>query len=401
MIVVFYIFAALLVYMSFKSFRGGINYLNYFRSELSKPAGPYTPLATVIIPCKGLEDGLETNLKAVLDQDYPAFEVIFVVDSEEDPSAELIKKVSRKDAKTAKNTKVVIADRATGSSQKVENLREAVLNASDESEVFVFVDSDTRPQSEWLRFLVAPLANERIGAATGYRWFISNRPTFGSEIRSVWNASIASALGPNCKSNFCWGGSMAIRRETFERVNMRERWRGTLSDDFAVTRAMKAAGLDIYFVPQALTASVGDFTLLDTVEFTNRQMKITRVNAPDLWLLSYFGSIVFNAVMISAFLIVILSKINDLNVLIAMITSIAVSAFSIGKSWTRLKAVELALADRWPQVKRQWLTQNTLWLLSPALFLINCIVATFSRRMTWRGIKYELKSPSETVIIAD
>jgi hypothetical protein len=194
---------------------------------------------------------------------------------------------------------------------------------------------------------------------------------------------------------------MAIRRDTFERVNMRERWRGTLSDDFAVTRAMKAAGLDIYFVPQALTASVGDFTLLDTVEFTNRQMKITRVNAPHLWLLSYFGSIVFNGVMISAFLIVILSKINDLNVLIAMITSIAVSAFSIGKSWTRLKAVEFVLADRWPQVKRQWLTQNTLWLLSPALFLINCIVATFSRRMTWRGIKYELKSPTETVIIAD
>lgn len=401
MIVVFYIFAALLVYMSFKSFRGGINYLNYFRSELSKPAGQYTPFATVIIPCKGLEDALEDNLKAVLDQDYPAFEAVFVVDSEEDPSAELIKKVSRKDAKTAKNTKVVIAERATGSSQKVENLREAVLNASDESEVFVFVDSDTRPQENWLRHLVAPLADEKIGAATGYRWFISERATFGSELRSVWNASIASALGPNLKNNFCWGGSMAIRRATFERVNMREKWRGTLSDDFAVTRTMKDAGLDIYFVPQALTASIGNSSLLETVEFTNRQMKITRTYAPNLWLLSYFGSFVFNAVMLSAFLIIILSERNDLKVDVALATLVAVSVFSVAKSWLRLKAVELVLADRWPRVRRQWLTQNTLWLLSPALFLINCLTATFSRRMTWRGIKYELKSPTETVIITD
>lgn len=194
---------------------------------------------------------------------------------------------------------------------------------------------------------------------------------------------------------------MAIRRETFERINMRDKWRGTLSDDFAVTRAMKEAGLDIYFVPQALTPSVGNFSLLDTIEFTNRQMKITRIYARNLWLLSYFGAIVFNAVLISSFLIVLFSGSNDRNVLIAIITLIAVAAFSTGKSWTRLKAVELILADRWPQVRKQWLAQNTLWVISPALFLVNCIAATVSRKMTWRGIRYELKSPTETVIITD
>jgi cellulose synthase/poly-beta-1,6-N-acetylglucosamine synthase-like glycosyltransferase len=313
----------------------------------------------------------------------------------------VIKDVSRRDAETAAKTKLVTASRSTQSSQKVENLREAVLHVSDESEVFVFVDSDTRPRENWLRDLVAPLEKTNIGATTGYRWFIANEPTFGSEVRSVWNASIASALGPNLKSNFCWGGSMAIKRETFERIDMREKWHGTLSDDFAVTRAMKEAGLDIYFVPQALTASVGDFSLLETIEFTNRQMKITRTYAPNLWLLSYFGAIVFNVVLISSFLIVLFSGSNDRNVLIAIITLIAVAAFSTGKSWTRLKAVELVLADRWPQVKRQRLAQNTLWILSPALFLINCIAATVSRKMKWRGIRYELKSPTETVIITD
>src|SRR5437870_1718912 len=112
-------------------------------------------------------------------------------------------------------------------------------------------------------------------------------------MRSVWNASIASALGPNTTSNFCWGGSMAIRRDVFDAVDMREKWLGTLSDDFAVTRAMNAAGLPIVFVPRALTASVEDCSLSKAVEFTNRQMKITRVYAMPLWLISFVGSGLF------------------------------------------------------------------------------------------------------------
>ena len=401
MIFIYYIFAVLLIYMSYKSYRGGVSYLEYFRSELLKPLPSFTPFVTVIVPCKGLEDGLEDNLKMLFEQDYPAYEIIAVVDDEKDPAVTVLRTVSGGRGDSKRQMKMVIAKRSTDSSQKVENLREAVLQASDESQVFVFVDSDTRPKPAWLGYLVAPLEDKNIGAATGYRWFISEQPTLGSEMRSVWNASIASALGPNRKKNFCWGGSMAIRRETFERIDMREKWRGTLSDDFAVTRAMRRAGLEIYFVPQALTASVGNFSHRDTIEFTNRQMKITRVNAPDLWRLSFFGSAMFNAVMISSISILLFSQKVDLKTLIALFVLIAVTIFSTFKSWLRLKAVESVLAEEWPQVEKQRLSQNTLWLLSPAIFLINCITATFSRKMTWRGIRYELKSPNETVIITD
>jgi hypothetical protein len=47
------------------------------------------------------------------------------------------------------------------------------------------------------------------------------------------------------------------------------------------------------------------------------------------------------------------------------------------------------------------LPQLTLWLITPAVFLYNSVAAGLSRRLTWRGTKYELKSPTETVIIAD
>ena len=305
MIFAFYFFAVVLILLSFKSFRGGIAYLRFFRTELAKPRSEFTPFATVIAPCRGLDAGLDGNLQALLEQEYPAYEVIFVVDDKNDTAMKIIEEVSREAAKDAQKSKVIVAKKADGCSQKVENLREAVLHAADKSQAFVFVDSDARPSAQWLRYLVAPLEDKNIGAATGYRWFISKNPSFASELRSAWNASIASALGPNTRSNFCWGGSMAMRRDTFERLGIREKWSGTLSDDFTVTRELNAANLPIVFVPQALTASVEDCAFGEMLEFTTRQMKITRVYATKLWVMSFVGSGLFNAVMIAAFLIAI------------------------------------------------------------------------------------------------
>jgi cellulose synthase/poly-beta-1,6-N-acetylglucosamine synthase-like glycosyltransferase len=396
MIYVFYILAALLIYLSYKSFRGGIDYLNYFKRELAKPPSNHTPLVTVFAPCKGIDQDMQANFDALLQQDYPEYEIVFIVDETDDDAAGVIESAWRE---AERHVKLVVAPKSVESSQKVENLREGVLHASPESEVFAFVDSDVRPSQSWLRNLVAPLSDEKVGAATGYRWFFSGRETVGSEMRNVWNASIASALGPNRRTNFSWGGSTAIRRDAFDRLNIRERWRGTLSDDFTVTRAMNEAGLDIVFVPGALTASVEDCTWHQLFEFTTRQMKITRVYSPNLWALSFFGSGLFTIVMLTALLIMIFSPKNDLPVVVAMFTLLAVTVFSIGKSWLRLNAVHLALPQYKAKLRRQFLPQITLWALAPAIFFFNGLAGLFSRRIKWRGTTYEMVSPTETRVL--
>ena len=398
MIIVFLIFGAILVWFSLKSFIGGIHYLNFFKTELARSLPEWTPFSTVICPCRGVDAGMAENLAAILCQEYPVYEVIFVVDDEVDPAALLIKDLM---GVSTVNARLIVAPKATDSAQKVENLREAVIHADQRSEVFVFVDSDTRVSPTWLRHLVARVRPETVGAASGYRWFISERPTFASEMCSVWNASIASALGPNTRSNFCWGGSTAMRREVFDSVGMRDQWKGTLSEDFAVTRGVRAAGLEIVHVPQALTATIEPCTSRELIEFTTRQMRITRVYMPHLWLMSFFGSTIFCGVMVAAFLIVVLSRSNTLAVWSALTTLIVVSAFSIGKSWLRLNAIRLALPQYEWELGRQFLTQNTLWMLAPPLFLYNSIAALLSWRIVWRGTTYELKSPTETVIIRD
>ena len=394
MIVIFYIFAATLVYLSIKSFLGGVEYLNYFKQELDMPCSEWTPFVTIIAPCKGVDEGMVANLDAVLQQDYPDYEVVFVVDDEDDPAGMVIESAWRE--AEGRPVKLVVAEKATESGQKVENLRTGVLHADERSEIFVFVDSDARPGEAWLRALVAGVENPDVGAATGYRWFLSDRPTVATELRAVWNASIASAFGPCGKNNFCWGGATAIRREVFERLGIRERWRGTLSDDFTLTRAVKDASLSIRFVPQALTASFGQCGWRELFAFTTRQMKITRVYSPDLWRNSLLGSGLFVTVVTASYAILALSERNGEAVWAAGAVLALVSIFSIRKSSLRLKAVRLALPQFERELKRQRLTQLTLWLAAPYLFFVNCVLAGVSRTIEWRGIRYTMASPRET-----
>lgn len=404
MIYIFYLLAAGLIFFSYKSLRGGIDYLAFFVKELSAPKSEFTPFVSVIAPCRGLDENLKENLAALFRQDFPAYEIIFAVDSKADESVKIIENIVRLNVKNARNersTKLIVAGETKNESQKVHNLREAVRHVADESEVFVFVDSDARPAANWLRDLIAPLRDERIGAATGYRWFVSKKGNFASELRSAWNASIASALGANAKSNFCWGGSTAMRRATFTKLNVREHWRGVLSDDFAVTRSLEKAGLPIRFVPQALTASIEDCNFAELLEFTTRQMKIARVYAPNLWLASLLGSFLFVLVFVWGIFILIFYAATDFAFWFALAALLLVCGFSVGKAHLRLKAAKLVLKNYENELNEQFWTQNTLWLLAPALFLYNAVCALFSRKIVWRGIRYELESPVQTSIIEE
>lgn len=403
MIFVFYFFAAILIYLSYRSLRGGVEYLHFFRGELSKPTSSFTPFVSVIAPCRGVDNGMHENLQALFEQDYPEYEIVFVVDDASDEAYSVIERlISQHETETIRpvTAKLIVAPKASVSGQKVENLREAVLHTADRSNAFAFVDSDAQPSKNWLRDLVAPLGGDNIGAATGYRWFVPDASTLASELNSAWNASIASALGPNTVSNFCWGGSMAIRRDVFERLHIRQKLLGTLSDDFAVTRIMTEAGLPVVFVPQAMCASSEQSTFAQMLEFTTRQMKITRVYAPKLWILSLIGSSLFIFVMVAALLILIFSGQNSWGEAAALFTLVSVLALSVGKSYLRLKAIRLVLPNLDDKLRRQTLYQTTLFVLAQPLFFYNCVIAAFSRRLTWRGTTYELKSPNETVILS-
>jgi hypothetical protein len=162
---------------------------------------------------------------------------------------------------------------------------------------------------------------------------------------------------------------------------------------------MNDAGLHIVFVPQALIPSVENCTFRELIEFTTRQMKITRVYRTNLWLLSFFGSGLFCAVMLWSMLIAITSQTIDLPFTAAIVTLLTVSIFSIGKSWCRLRAVRLVLPEYDDELRRQIFPQLSLWALTPVLFFYNSLAAWTSRVMIWRGTTYKMVSADETAIL--
>src|SRR5205814_6471890 len=101
------------------------------------------------------------------------------------------------------------------------------------------------------------------------------------------------ALGEATDKNFCWGGSTAIRRDLFEKLDVTGKWRGSVSDDFTLTTVLHEAKLPIKFVPRCLVLSEADCAVGELLEFTTRQLKITRVYAPHLWKASLIGSAIF------------------------------------------------------------------------------------------------------------
>jgi len=385
--VAYYFLAAIACWIGIKSLLGGFRFAAYVRHDTARPLPDFQPFVSVIAPGRGLEPGLAENLRPLLTQDYSRYEVLFVFDSADDPAIKVAEELIGHGF-----SRIVIAGSATDSGQKVHNLRVAVTEVDPESEVLVFVDSDARPANDWLRKLVAPLADETLGAATGYRWFITEHGGIASQLRSVWNASVASALGSDTAKNFCWGGSTAIRRTTFARLNVSERWRGSVSDDFTITNVLKEAKLPIYFTPNCLVASAGDCDFHELIEFTTRQIKITRVYASHLWLPLLLGSALFAVAFFGGLILISVHPRSPA----AYIFPLIIFTLGAAKSFIRFRAVSSVLRTS----RRDLLAHILLWPFASLLYLYNCIVAGFSRRIEWRGITYELKSPTEAVIIS-
>src|SRR5262249_53146244 len=149
------------------------------------------------------------------------YEIIFVIADPDDPARSLIERaISENPGRPAR---LIVAPPETRRSQKVNNLLHGTTSVRPDSEVLVFVDSDAQVAPHWLRALIAALADPAVGASTGYRWYLPATSGFWSTLVSAWNGSILTTLGDHDR-NFVWGGSAAIKRDTFDRIGVTHHW---------------------------------------------------------------------------------------------------------------------------------------------------------------------------------
>jgi cellulose synthase/poly-beta-1,6-N-acetylglucosamine synthase-like glycosyltransferase len=349
----------------------------------------------LICPLKGAEPELEGNLTALTSFDYPPYEVFFVLASVHDPAYGIAQHV----ASTSRfPVHLILAGEPAGCSEKVNNLRVAVEKLPRGFEVLVFTDSDGRPGRRWLSQMVASLASPKTGAATTFRWLLPGAG-FWSALAAAWNASIVSLLGKQEK-NFCWGGGTAIRRDAFDRAGVLDAWQGAASDDWAMTRALRTAGLGIQFLPQCLVPSPQTYDLHGLLEFTNRQTVLTRVYAPKLWIsaLALHGS--FALTVLLGLWAVATHAVQGRPVLHIAALLLLVLLLSALRGLVRLLAVSEVLRGERPSLLQQSWIWTFLAPVAPLLWAWNLVRAGFTRRIRWRGYTYELISPNQTRIVA-
>jgi ceramide glucosyltransferase len=374
----------------------GLRWAEFARRRMRGDPGFNAPRAALLCPCKGMEPGLERNLAALTEFDYRNYEVFFILASASDSAYTTVKRVADRSKPPAH---VIIADKAEDCGEKVHNLRFAIEQLPAEFEVLVFADSDGRPDKFWLRRLVAPLHDKQAGAATTMRWLIPNGHNLASALMAAWNAAIVTMLSEKGK-NFCWGGGTAIRRSVFDQIRVLDEWHHSVSDDYSMTRALQHAGRSIIFVPECLTAAYVDADFPSLLEFTNRQMLITKVYSKSNWASGAVTHLLYCLTLPLGLAVTLANFFATLPAFHLALLTFAPMLLAAIRGGLRVSAATSVLQSARAQIAGQAWMYIVLAIFIPYLFLVNFVVSLFTRKIRWRGVTYELVSPQQTRILA-
>jgi len=376
------------------------NNYRYALGKYKRERSWYRPRTVLIVPCKGLDSAFHENITSFFNQDYEDYLLWFVVAHESDPAyRELCELQNRQsEGSKARDVQIFVAGKSQSCSQKIHNLLHCYERISDDIDVLAFADSDICVRSNWLSHIVYPLRKSKNGAASGYRWFIPDKNNLASLALSAINAKIAQLLG-NTRFNQAWGGSMAIRVDTFRKLGLDKIWPKALSDDLSLSCAVKKAGLKVAFVPACLVASHESTTWRQLFEFGRRQFLITRVSAPKTWWFGLFSSL-YSVLGIwgAAGLAIYAAKIQDKNLPIFAAVPVVFFVNQLIRAILRQRMAHKLLRHERRAMRAALIADVLAFWLWSLLLLFLIITSAFGRTICWRGIRYKLLGPCETIV---
>jgi hypothetical protein len=349
------------------------------------------PSVAVIVPIKGTSKSTEAFLHALRHQDYRNYRIIAAVESEEDPAFHALQQQT---GMAGAPVEICVAGLAHRSGQKIHNLLAALCRLKPTDEIVAFTDADTLPQPLWLPRLIAGIVNAGREAVTGYRWMIPADSRLSSAVVAAANASIATLLRVPYVANACWGGTMVMSRALLEQIDIRRYWEGAVLDDLQMTRALREHGIMIFSPRQSLLLSPIAMSWRQAFAFGRRQYQLVLTHDPDLWLLAALGTAV--PAISSAIAIALLCR--------GSIFALCVLALAVllGEMRTRLRQ-QIVMA-MWGRELRSGLTG--FWTIDRWLrplwwgFHTACVFSALgSRRISWAGVDYIIRSPQDIDVI--
>jgi cellulose synthase/poly-beta-1,6-N-acetylglucosamine synthase-like glycosyltransferase len=346
-----------------------------------------TPPAAVIVAVKNASDVSRAFFGRLRHQAYPDYRIIAAVESEEDPAFAMIMEESKRPGPPLRT---VVAGQSGRTGQKVWNLLAGLDAIEPSDEIVAFVDADTLPAPEWLSRLVAALVNTGRDAVTGYRWIIPADNRMSSAVVAAANASVVTVPRLPSIFNHCWGGTMALRRKTLERIDICRYWEGAISDDAQMTRAFKEAGYEVYSPRQNLLLSPVAMSWSEALSFGRRQYRIMLLHSPRMWALAAVGTLFPIAAAIAA-----LSMALQGSALATVLIGVSLVLGEVRYHCRRKIVIALwgeataaGRANYW-RVER-WL--RPIWWSFHALCVFS---ALGSRNIRWAGIDYRIRGPQD------
>lgn len=214
------------------------------RGRAVATAGGFLPPVTILKPLKGLDADLFENLSSFCRQDYPRFQLVFGVADATDPAVQIVQRLREHYPNVAID--LVVDPRVHGTNYKISNLENMYGQAS--FDVLVIADSDIRVRSDYLRRVVAPLADPSVGLATClYRAVTTgDRPSLVEALcintDFVPMVLVASLVE---KPTYAFGATMALRRAVLDEVGGFRVLSNYLADDYFLGHRVAAHGYQL------------------------------------------------------------------------------------------------------------------------------------------------------------
>ena len=231
----------------------------FFRRRAPRyaPDRKFTPRVSILKPIRGLDPDAYENFASFCRQDYPEYELLFCVGADDDLVIPVLQKLVADFPE--RRIRVLFGSGGRGSNDKVVKLARLVSEA--QHEIIVINDSDVRVQPDYLRTIVAPLANPKVGAVTCF-YVPTEEKTLAESLQTIGMASdfyagilvarqldgVKFALGPTIATTRArlagFGGYGAIENRP--------------ADDLLVGRLIAEQGYEVELLPYTIS-TVADY----------------------------------------------------------------------------------------------------------------------------------------------
>lgn len=388
-IIVFGILAGLAIYQTLQV----LDLVSLFHSQSPEPVQDESlPKAAIVLSLRGADPFLTNCIHALLNQNYPHYKVHIVIDSQEDPAWEIVNDTILRSQATHIQVNPLIF-RYDTCSLKCSALIQAISELDNSYEVVALLDADVIAHPNWLRELVAPLADKQIGATTGNRWYIPQIGKWGTLVRYVWNAPAVTFMYIyQCP----WGGSMALKLSVLRKAQLLEIWKQGVSVDSPIHKALREIGLKVKFVPSVMMSNREECNFAQCLRFITRQLLVARLYNPN-W------AVIASAVLINTLALLMIPPM----LVIALITSNFYTAILIaGGAVSYILGIALLLILEEQSVRRVlrargeptesfsvvMMAKVLLAIpLTQLVYAVTTIAAIFVQSVEWRGITYQIK----------